>query len=81
MYKEKAARDSGVDSHPEELTRTEILCLSMVAEGNGFASIGRDLAVSAKEIEVLLFCAQRKLGAANLLQAISVAMAQGIIPV
>ncbi len=66
---------------PEDITRTELSCLALVAEGCNVDAMSDKLALSRREIEVLLFCAQRKLGADNLLQAVSIAMSKRMIPV
>ncbi len=66
---------------PEDITRTELSCLALVAEGWNVDAMSDKLALSRREIEVLLFCAQRKLGADNLLQAVSIAMSKRIIQI
>lgn len=76
--KVRQADESGVS---DALTRSEKTCLSLVAEGMKSSAMCDLLELSAKEIEVLLFCAQRKLGADNLLHAVSIAMSRGIISV
>ncbi|MCO6184791.1 LuxR C-terminal-related transcriptional regulator [Rhizobium sp. L1K21] len=64
---------------PDELTRSEAKCLALVAEGASVDAISVELTLTPSEIEVLLFCAQQKLKADNLLQAVSIALSKGII--
>lgn len=61
------------------LTRMELVGLTLAANGYQGSEIAARLQLSDKEIETLLFCAERKLGAKNRLQAIAVAISQGLI--
>ncbi len=63
------------------LTRTEKNCLALACRGMRDAAIGTRLGMSETEVASLMFCAERKLGAANRLHAISVALVRGLVPV
>jgi len=62
-----------------DLTRLELIGLTLVANGMQSAEAATRLSVSEREIESLLFCAQRKLGAKNRVHAIAIAIRQGLI--
>lgn len=62
-----------------DLTRLELIGLTLVANGMKSAEAATRLSVSEREIETLLFCAQRKLGAKNRVHAIAIAIRQGLI--
>jgi len=62
-----------------ELTRMEIDCLKLAANGHRPSHIGQVLNVNENDIEVLLYGAERKLGARNRLHAIGIAVSQGLI--
>jgi LuxR family transcriptional regulator, quorum-sensing system regulator SdiA len=62
-----------------DLTRLELIGLTLVANGMQSAEAATRLSVSEREIETLLFCAQRKLGAKNRVHAIAIAIRQGLI--
>lgn len=62
-----------------DLTRLELIGLTLVANGMQSAEAATRLSVSEREIETLLFCAQRKLGAKNRIHAVAVAIRQGLI--
>lgn len=62
-----------------ELTRMEVDCLKLAANGHRPGHIGLVLSVSEKEVDILLYCAERKLGASNRLHAIGIAVSQGLI--
>lgn len=62
-----------------ELTSMEIDCLKLVANGHRSPHIGQKLNIGENEIEILLYCAERKLGARNRLHAIGIAVSQGLI--
>ena len=61
------------------LTRIELVGLTLAANGYHASEIATRLNVSEKEIETLLFCAERKLGAKNRLHAIAIAVGQRLI--
>lgn len=61
------------------LTRLELIGLTLVANGLRVEEVARRINVSEREIETLLFCAERKLGAENRLNAIAIAVQQGLI--
>ncbi|MBL0370481.1 helix-turn-helix transcriptional regulator [Rhizobium sp. KVB221] len=62
-----------------ELSRLELDCLKLAANGHRTNQIGSELNASEKEVEILLYCAERKLGAKNRLHAIGIAVSQGLI--
>ena len=62
-----------------DLTRLELIGLTLAANGYRAAEIAARLGVSEREIETLLFCAERKLGGKNRLHAISIAVQSGLI--
>lgn len=61
------------------LTRMELVGLTLAANGYRSGEIATRLNVGEREIETLLFCAERKLGAKNRLHAITIAAGQGLI--
>lgn len=61
------------------LTRMELVGLTLAANGYPSGEIATRLNVGEREIETLLFCAERKLGAKNRLHAIAIAVGQGLI--
>lgn len=63
----------------ETLTRSELKCLALTASGHGVESIARKLAMATHEVETLLFCAERKLGAENRMHALCRAAAMNLI--
>jgi DNA-binding CsgD family transcriptional regulator len=62
-----------------QLTPLERRCLSLVAFGKSAVEIGRVVGATEREVDTLLFCTQRKLGAANRLQAVAKGMSLGLI--
>jgi LuxR family transcriptional activator of bioluminescence operon len=63
------------------LTNLEIRCLALVANGKPAARIRASVGVSEREVAILLFCAQRKLGAANRMHAVAKGISQGLIAI
>ncbi len=61
------------------LTRSELKCLALTASGHGVESIARKLAMATQEVETLLFCAERKLGAQNRMHAMCLAASMNLI--
>lgn len=61
------------------LTRMELIGLTLVAHGFPPAEIGIRLNASTREVETLLFCAERKLGANNRMHAVAKAVSEGLI--
>jgi len=61
------------------LTRMEVDCLRLAANGHRPGHISHVLNVSEKEADILLYCAEHKLGAKNRLHAIGIAVSQGLI--
>lgn len=62
-----------------DLTRLELIGLTLVANGMQSVEAATRLSVSEREIETLLFCAERKLGAKNRVHAVAIAIRQGLI--
>lgn len=62
-----------------DLTRLELIGLTLAANGLGASEIASRLSVSEAEIEQALVGAERKLGAVNRLNAITIAIQQGLI--
>ena len=58
------------------LTRRELVSLALAANGFRPEEI---LSVSEREMETLLFCAERKLRAKNRLHAVAIAVSLGLI--
>jgi DNA-binding NarL/FixJ family response regulator len=67
------------DSNASDITRLELIGLTLVANGLGVSEIASRLSASEAEIEQALVAAERKLGAANRLHAIAIATQQGLI--
>jgi DNA-binding CsgD family transcriptional regulator len=67
------------NSEAFDLTRLELIGLTLVANGLGAAEIASRLSAGEAEIEDLLLGAERKLGASNRLHAITIAIQQGLI--
>ena len=55
----------------ENLCSLERKCLALAATGRNLDDIACDVGITAKEARILLYCAQRKLGASNRMQAIA----------
>ena len=53
--------------------------LTLAANGYRAQDIATRLGVNEREIEALLFCAERKLGAKNRLHAVTIAVGHGLI--
>jgi DNA-binding CsgD family transcriptional regulator len=68
-----------VDEAALPLTRVEISCLTRIANGIPPGAIGNALGISTREVEILLHCAERKLGAKNRLHAVATAIERGLI--
>jgi DNA-binding NarL/FixJ family response regulator len=67
-----AMKDPGDGFHgPEELCSLERKCLALAARGRNVEDIASDVGITAKEARILLYCAPRKLGASNRMQAIA----------
>jgi DNA-binding CsgD family transcriptional regulator len=61
------------------LTRMELVGLKLAANGYCVQDIATRMGVNEREIETLLCCAERKLGAKNRLHAVAIAISQGLI--
>ena len=62
-----------------DLTRLELIGLTLVANGLGVSEIVTRLAMGEAEVDQTLLAAERKLGAGNRLHAITIAIKQGLI--
>ena len=62
-----------------ELTRLELIGLTLAANGLGASEIASRLSMSEAEIEAALSDAESKLDAGNRMHAITVAIRQGLI--
>lgn len=67
------AADRSYSQH--KLCSLERKCLSLVATGHTAEEIGPLVGIAASEARVLLYCAQRKLGAENTMQAVALYLA------
>lgn len=70
---------AGDFARPESLTDSEKTYLTMAAEGIHPSVIAKKLEKSEEEVQAALASARQKLGATNLLHAISIALLKGII--
>ncbi|WP_312946284.1 LuxR C-terminal-related transcriptional regulator [Agrobacterium sp.] len=70
---------AGDFARPETLTDCEKTYLTMAAEGTHPSIIAKNLEKSEDEVQAALASARQKLGASNLLHAISIALLKGII--
>jgi DNA-binding CsgD family transcriptional regulator len=61
------------------LARMELVGLTLTANGYRAKDIAARIGVSEREMETLLFCAERKLRAKNRLHAVTLAVSQGLI--
>jgi DNA-binding CsgD family transcriptional regulator len=68
-------------AEPHQLTKREQEVLNLVAEGKSAAEIGSGLHLSARTIEWHITQAMRKLGARNRIQAVVLAIRDGLIAV
>lgn len=66
-------------THDFDLTRMELIGLTVVANGLPALEAASRLSVSEREIETILYCAQRKLGANNRTHAVAIAIRRGLI--
>jgi LuxR family transcriptional regulator len=62
-----------------ELTRIEISCLRLTANGWRPSEIGDSLNTTKADVEIHLTSAEHKLGARNRLHAVGIAVSQGLI--
>jgi DNA-binding CsgD family transcriptional regulator len=67
------------DFQDVSLTRVELVGLTLAANGYPAQEIATRIGVSEREMETLLFCAERKLRAKNRLHAVAIAVSQGLI--
>lgn len=75
----QANQAEGGFSLADTLTRSEIMCLQMTAQGHDVKTIAAKLLLAQREIELLLYCAERKLNAQNRLHAVCMALNLKII--
>jgi DNA-binding CsgD family transcriptional regulator len=62
-----------------DLTRLELIALTLVANGLATADIASRLPAAEADIEAALLEAERKLGANNRLHAVAIAVQRGLI--
>lgn len=62
-----------------DLTRMELIGLTLAANGLATLQIASRLSVSEAETETMLSDAERKLGASNRMNAVTIAVQQGLI--
>lgn len=62
-----------------DLTRLELIGLTLVANGFAAPEIASRLSMNEAEAELILRGAERKLGACNRLNAVAIAVRQGLI--
>ena len=63
------------------LTKLELRCLSLVATGKSAAGIRAYVGATEREVDILLFCAERKLGAVNRMHAVALGIFRGLIAI
>lgn len=63
------------------LTMLELRCLTMVAGGKPAAGIRSHVGMTDREVDIALFCAQRKLGAVNRMHAVAMGISRGLIAI
>lgn len=63
------------------LTTLELRCLTMVASGRPVNGFRAQLGVTESEADIILYCAQRKLGAANRMHAVARGISRGLIAI
>ena len=63
----------------DTLTRSEIRCLQLTAQGYDVPAVAAAMSLAKREIEMLLYCAERKLNANNRLHAVCLAINLKII--
>ena len=61
------------------LSRTELCCLSLTASGMSIEEVAKQLKISVRELELVFYCAQRKLNAENRMHAICIAISLDLI--
>jgi DNA-binding CsgD family transcriptional regulator len=67
------------NSLADNLTPSELTCLRLTAEGIDQDEIAKRLGLPVWEIEMLFYCAARKLKAENRLHAVCIAAAENLI--
>jgi DNA-binding CsgD family transcriptional regulator len=70
---------AGEFTRPNVLTDIELKYLTMIAEGNHPSNIARTDDTSEVKVHGILNSARDKLGATNLLNAVSIALLKGVI--
>jgi hypothetical protein len=63
------------------LTMLELRCLTLVASGRVASGARANVGLTEREADILLFCAQRKLGAANRMHAVAMGISRGLIAI
>ena len=75
-------RNPEVADHSDQdtsLSALERKCLELTATGMDPTAIGPVARITPREVEILLFCAMRKLGAANTMQAVAKYLASNTV--
>ena len=67
------------DTRRDELTGGELAALEYVAMGFNASEAARELAIGEEQVEALMRSAQGKLGAANRVNAVAIAIRLGLI--
>lgn len=75
----KPGSKQSADTKPLDLTRLELIALTLTANGLDAAQIAARLGQSDAEVEDALSEAERKLGAANRMHAVTIAVRKGLI--
>ena len=71
MAQMKAPNAADRHDRQQALCGLERKCLSLTATGHNPEAIGSHAGITSGEARILLYCAQRKLGASNLMQAVA----------
>jgi DNA-binding CsgD family transcriptional regulator len=75
----ETAKDSRALGRPaQQLTRREVECLHLLAEGEQLKRIAHLLGLTTRTVEHYVGDARRKLGARTTTQAVAIAIAQGL---
>lgn len=72
-------KETADTTNPFDLTRLELIGLTLAANGFAAAEIASRLSLSEAEIEVALHDAKQKLGARNRAHAVTIAVREGLI--
>lgn len=75
----RGLKPTGNTDNAFNLTRLELISLTLAANGLSEAEIANRLSAAAADIEAALRDAAQKLGARNCLQAVAIAIREGLI--